>query len=128
VRLRLAALAALTGLVAGCTGFAFVLAPPPQFVGVETWTEVPAEQKEVRARVGDRLYLPLGPTLGARGGLPFLYTVTVNDQTPEDATYCEWAAQTWYVFKAAGAGAYRVESDGGFGNETHRVWRITVAP
>jgi hypothetical protein len=128
VRFRFAALAALTGLVAGCTGFAFVLAPPPQFVGVETWTEVPADQKEVPARVGDRLHLPLGPTLGARGGLPFLYSVTVNDKTAEDETYCEWAAQTWYVFKAVRAGEYRVESDAGLGEETHRLWHITVAP
>jgi hypothetical protein len=128
VRFRFAALAALTGMVAGCTGFAFVVALPPQFVGVETWTEVPADQEKVQAKVGDRLHLPLGPTLGARGGLPFLYTVTVNDKTPEDATYYEWAAKTWYVFKAVQAGEYRVESDGGLGEGSHHLWHITVAP
>jgi hypothetical protein len=128
VRFRFAALAALTGLAVGCTNFAFVLLPPPQFVGVETWTEVPADQEKVQARVGDRLHLPLGPTLGGRGGLPFLYTVTVNDQTPKNPTYCEWAAKTWYVFKAVQAGEYRIESDGGLGEESHRVWHVSVTP
>jgi hypothetical protein len=126
VRACLVTLAALAGLVAGCTEFAFVLRPPPQFVGVTTWTEVPEGQQDVKAKVGDVLHLPLGPTWGARGGLPFLYTVTVNDEAPQHPVYCTSAARTSFVFDARKAGEYQVESHNGLSEKSYRVWHIRV--
>jgi hypothetical protein len=112
--------------VAGCTEFAFVLRPPPLFIGVATWTQVPEDQEEVQARVGDVLHLPLGPTWGGRGGLPFLYSVTIDGEAPPHPIYCTAADRTCYVFDAVQAGEYQVESQNGQSEKSRRTWHITV--
>ena len=127
MRLRVLAAAALAGWLAGCTEFAFVLRPPPQFIGVATWTQVPEGQDEVQAKVGDVLHLPLGPTWGGRGGLPFVYQVTVDGEAPEHPIYCTSSDKTCYVFDAVQAGEYQVESFNGTSEKSRRTWRITVA-
>jgi hypothetical protein len=124
VRARLAALAAVAGLAAGCTGFAFVLRPPPRFVGVATWTEVPEGQQTVPAKVGDVLHLPLGPSWG---GPPTLYAVTVNGEAPLHPTYCSSLARTSFVFDALKAGEYEVECRDWLSDHSPRVWHVTVS-
>jgi hypothetical protein len=124
VRARLAAVVALAGLAAGCTDFAFVLRPPPQLVGVATWTVVPEGQQDVQARVGDVLHLPIGsPWVNKQT----LYVVTVNGEKPRDPVYCTSLTATSFVFNATEAGEYEVECRDWLNAGYHRVWHITVA-
>jgi hypothetical protein len=124
VRARLAAVVAVAGLAGGCTEFAFVLRPPPQFVGVATWATVPEGQQAVQAKVGDVLHLPLGPSWG---GPPTLYAVTVNGEAPKHPAYCSSLARTSFVFDAREAGEYEVECRDWLGDHPPRLWHITVA-
>jgi hypothetical protein len=121
--MRLAVLAALVGLSAGCTEFAFVLRPPPQCVGVATWVTVPEGQQEVRAKVGDVLHLPLGSCWGSK---QTMYAVTVNGETPQHPVYCMSVTTNAFVFDAREAGAYEVESRDRLSDAAPRVWHITV--
>jgi hypothetical protein len=116
-------IAALAGLAAGCTEFAFVLRPPPQFVGVATWTVVPEDQQDVRAKVGDVLHLPLGSAWGTQ---PTLYAVTVNGEAPHKPVYCNSLTTNSFVFEAREAGEYEVECHDRLNDRSHRVWHITV--
>jgi hypothetical protein len=118
-------MAALAGLAAGCTDFAFVVRPPPQFVGVATWTVVPEGQREVRARVGEVLHLPIGPAQSRR---PTLYAVTVNGEAPRHPVYCNSLTATSFVFDTREAGQYEVECRDHLSDNPPRVWYITVAP
>jgi hypothetical protein len=115
---------ALAALAGGCTEFAFVLRPPPQFVGVATWVTVPEGQQDVQAKVGDVLHLPLVPP---RGGQPTLYEVTVNGAAPQHPAYCMSLARTTFVFEAREAGEYEVECRDWLSDHPPRLWHITVA-
>jgi hypothetical protein len=117
----------LASLVGGCTNFAFVYRPPPQFVGVTTWTEVPEGQEKVQAKVGDVLHLPLGPTWSGRDGVPLVYTVTVNGDAPLHPIYCTTATKTHYVFDAAQAGQYQVEGRDGNSEKSYRIWNVSIS-
>ena len=129
-RLRRLAAAVLAGLLPGCAGWAFVLQPPPQFIGVETWTDVPEGQEAVTAKVGEVLHLPLGPaTGGSDNRMPVLFDVTVNGEAPKKPLYLVSLAAVTYAFRAERPGRYRVEARRSLaGNdEAPLVWDITVS-
>jgi hypothetical protein len=117
-------MAALAGLAAGCTEFAFVARPPPQFVGVAMWTAVPEGQRDVRAKVGDVLHLPLGSAWDTRRTL---YAVTVNGETPHNPVYCNSLTTNSFVYEARAAGEYEVECRDWLDASSCRAWHITVA-
>jgi hypothetical protein len=129
-RLRRLAAAVLAGLLPGCAGWAFVLQPPPQFLGVETWTDVPEGQGAVAAKVGDVLHLPLGPATGGPDHrLPVLFDVTVNGEAPKKPAYLVSLAAVTYAFRAERPGRYRVEVRRTLAgdDEAPLAWDITVS-
>ncbi len=98
---------ALAGLLGGCSENMSALMPPSQVFSLDTWSRVPEGQREVRAKVGDVLYLPLG-TGTDRSQLGWM-KVSVNWK-PVDVP--EWDAgeeTSSYVFRAQQPGEYRVE-------------------
>jgi hypothetical protein len=129
MRFRRLAAAALVGLLPGCAEWAFVFRPPPQFIGVESWTTVPAGREDVTARVGDVLHLPLGPaTGGADHWQPIYFDVTVNGEAPKDPSYLVALSAVTYVFRAERPGQYRVEVRRTLPGDDKAplVWDITV--
>ncbi len=125
MRLRALALAVLVATSVGCTGWAFVLNPPTgHLIDLETWTDVPDMQENVKAKVGDVLHLPLGPkTPGGPSACP----VTVNGASREMPEYSVSLKTISYIFRAEQAGEFRVESMNPL--DTHhesRRWTITV--
>jgi hypothetical protein len=129
-RFRRLALVLLAALLPGCSEMAFVLRPPPQFIGVETWTDVPPGQTTVTARVGDVLHLPLGPaTGGADHWQPILFDLTVNGETPAEPQYLVTLSSVRYVFRAEQPGTYRVEVRRTLAGDDKPplVWDVTVA-
>jgi hypothetical protein len=125
MRLLYLGVAALAGQTSGCTGFAFVLQPPPKFLELETWTDVPEGQVDCKAKVGEVLHLPLGPAME----YPGLYCkVRINGKAPEVPFFSISSRTTSYVFSAQQAGTYRVEIKGDpFFSPSPRVWTISVS-
>jgi hypothetical protein len=119
---------ALVGFVSGCTGFDFVLRPPPQFIELETWTDVPEGQQTFTARVGDVLHLPVGRSPTDHEFLPPFTKVTVNGQDPEIPSFWQSSKVVCYVFRAEKPGQYRVECSSLFdlNRQSPRTWVISV--
>jgi hypothetical protein len=131
-RVRRLAAVVLAGLwlLPGCSGWGFFLEPPPLFIGIETWTDVPAGKTEVTAKAGDVLHFPLGPgAVGARHKLPIQFDVTVNGEHPADPQYLVTLAAVTFVFRAQQPGEYHiVVTRFGPGEELPPlVWDVSVS-
>jgi hypothetical protein len=99
--------AALAGLAAGCTEEWSALKPPSELIKLDTWTNVPEDQHDVRGRVGDVLHLSLGKGMD-RSQLGWL-RVIVNTKGQECPEFDTSAEPICYVFRAAQPGQYRLE-------------------
>lgn len=97
---------ALAGVVAGCSDMAALMSPA-QLFSLNTWTDVPAGQYEVRARVGEVLHLPLGPGTD-RSQLGWM-KVAVNWKPVGQPDFAPGDEVSSYVFRADKPGEYRVE-------------------
>jgi hypothetical protein len=114
-------------IAAGCTGFAFVLQPPPKFIELETWTDVPQRQKEVKAKVGEVLHLPVGPA--SEHLRPSLLMVSINGKAPECPEFYQSSKTDSYVFRAEKAGVYNVEVGPALvtgEGESDLTWKVVV--
>jgi hypothetical protein len=118
-------LSALVVVAAGCTEFAFVLRPPPQCIGVDVWTNVPEGQENVRARIGEVLHLPLGPSTHL-DGLPTLYGVSINDVAVDKPECLSSSKTTTYIFRCFKPGDFHVEGRDLTTGRQH-VWNISVS-
>jgi hypothetical protein len=117
----------LSGCNWGATGFAFL--QTEHGLKLETWTNVPTDQREVTAKVGDVLHLSLGIADAGSGIPPHLpppfERVTVNGEAVEVPCYDQTGDTISYVFRAQQAGDYRLEVPV-FGGPP-RIWHITVS-
>jgi hypothetical protein len=76
---------------------------------LERWTDVPDGQKEVNAKVGDVLHLPIIRAESIGNMAQEVWLVSVNGVALEPASYFTEAKQTSIVFKAEKPGEYKVE-------------------
>jgi hypothetical protein len=124
MRLSSCALVAFLLIPSGCTDFAFVLAPTPPFLKVDTWTDVPEGEREVTVKVGKTLHLPVD---AASEYTCVFRPVTVNGKPPESPKYFQSDTTCSYIFRAERPGRYRVEVQRlSRPGESFRVWTITV--
>jgi hypothetical protein len=106
VRSTCRAAVVLAGLAAGCSEVMSELMTTELFK-LHTWTEVPAGQSEVKAKVGDVLRLPLGPG-SAQSQLGWM-RVTVNWKPVEHPDYVPGEETSSLDFHAQKPGVFRVE-------------------
>jgi hypothetical protein len=106
VRTAILAAATLAGASAGCID-ATVLPPARDIFQLETWTTVPPDRDEVRAKVGEVLHLPLGSPTDTPA-LVYL-RVEINRKLVDYPEFHSTAKTVSYVFRARQPGRYRVE-------------------
>ena len=117
---------ALLGLACGCAGIEIVARPPPQFLAVQTWSDVAEDETEVTTSAGHALHLPVIPASDGRE-LDFdAWRVTVNGTPTHLERHEAYSGQVSYVFRPEKAGSYQVEVRWAQSGDLIHVWKITA--
>jgi hypothetical protein len=97
----------LAGVAAGCSSQELAALLPRQIFSLNTWTRVPEGQYDVQAKVGEVLYLPLGPGTD-RSQLGWM-KVSVNRKPVDPPDFDIGEEASSYIFRAEQPGEYQVE-------------------
>jgi len=117
---------ALLGLACGCSGIDIVARPPPQFIGLQRWSDVPEDETDITTTAGHALHLPLGSGGDGRELDLDAWRVTVNGTLTHLPRFDTSSGKVSYVFRPEKPGPYQVEVRWAQSGDLIHLWKITA--